>query len=131
MLGEVFLAYARLSVEAVECGLRRNADEVAVAFFVLCQDKKMVIVVALRVGTMILFFADVKLAAEDRLNALFPGRLKKMHGAVNVAVIGDGDSLLADAGDAVYELFHVARSVEERVIRVQMEVGKFSHGGSR
>ena len=53
MFGQIFLADARLAVEAVERGLRGNAHQVAVAFFVFGEHEQMVVVVALRLGAVI------------------------------------------------------------------------------
>ena len=39
---------------------------------------------------MIVFFADVKLAADDRLDSRSLGRIHKMHRAKNIAVVGHG-----------------------------------------
>jgi hypothetical protein len=77
---------------------------------------------------VVFFFADVKLAAEDGLDALLLGRVEEVDRAVDVAVVGHGDGLLADGGDALDQLVHVAGAVEEGVIRVQMKVRKFGHG---
>ena len=43
-------------------------------------------------------------------------------------MVGHGDGLLAEGGDAVHELGKVACAVEEGVLGVQMEVGEFGHG---
>ena len=77
---------------------------------------------------MVFLRTDVELAAQDRLDALCLGRIKKMHGAVDVAVIGDGHGLLSDAVDVGDQLFDVAGAIQQRVVGVQMKVGKFSHG---
>ena len=77
--------------------LRRDADQVAIALFVLRQHQQMVVVVALRIGAMVFLLADVKLAAQDRLDALLLRRLKEVHRAIDIAVIGDRNRLLADA----------------------------------
>ena len=71
---------------------------------------------------------DVELAAQDRLDALGLRRLKKMHRAVDVAVVGDGHGFLADAVDVRHQLFHIAGAIQQRVVGVQMKMGKFSHG---
>ena len=56
------------------------------------------------------------------------GRIEEVHRPVDVAVVGHGDGLLAQRGDAVDELVDVAGAVEEGVFGVQMEVGEFGHG---
>ena len=74
------------------------------------------------------FLRDIKLAAKDRLDAFGFGRVEKVHRAVDIAVVGHGDGLLAEGGDAIDELVDIAGAVEEGVFGVQMEVGKFGHG---
>src|SRR5579862_2492976 len=87
----------------------------------------MVVVVALRVGTMIFLLADVELAAEDGLDPLLLGGLEEVDGSVDVAVVGDGNGFLSDVGDALYELFYVAGAIEEGVVGVQVQMGEFRH----
>ena len=128
VFGEVALADAGLAVEAVERGLGGDADEVAVAFFVLGEDEEVVVVVAFAGGAVVFVFGDVELAAEDGLDAFFFGGVEEVDGAVDVAVVGHGDGLLAEGGDAVDEFVDVAGAVEEGVLGVEMEVGEFGHG---
>ncbi len=101
VLGQVLFRNTRLAVEAVQRRLGGNADEVAVALFVLRQHQQMVVVVALRVGAVVLLLTHVQLAAEDRLDALLFRSLEKMHGAVNIAVIGNRNRGLAYVLDAL------------------------------
>ena len=128
VLGEPGLADARLAIEAVERGLRGDADEVAVALFVFGEDEEMVVVVALAGGAMVGVFADVELAAEDGLDALLLGGVEEVDGAVDVAMVGHGHRFLAEGGDAIDEFLDVAGAVEQGVFGMEMEVGKFGHG---
>ena len=118
MLGQVAFADAGLAVEAVERGLRGDADEVAVAFFILGEDKEVVVLVAFAGGAVVFLLGDVELAAEDGLDAFVLGGFEEVDGAVDVAVVGHGDGFLAEGGDAVDELFDVAGTVEEGVFGV-------------
>ncbi len=77
---------------------------------------------------MVLVLAHVQFAAKDGLDSLLLGGVEKVNGAVNVAVVGHGDGLLAELGDAVDQLGDVAGPVEERVFGMQMKVGEFRHG---
>jgi hypothetical protein len=86
-----------------------------------------VVVVALRIGAVILLLRDVQLAAEDGLNAAGFRRVEEVDGSVDIAMVGNGDGLLANVRDALNELFYVAGSIEERVIGVQVQVREFSH----
>ena len=127
MLGQIFLAHPRLAIEAVERGFGRDADQIAVALFVLGEHQQVVVVVALRLGTMILLLADVELAPENGLDATCLRGLEEVDGSVDIAVVCNGDGLLADVGDAIYKLFYVAGAIEEGVVGVQVQVGEFSH----
>ena len=110
---EVPLAHPWLAVEAVQRGFRRQPDQVAVAFLVLGQHQQVVVLVVGGIGAVVLGLAHVKLAAEDGLYALGLGRLKEMHGPVNVAVVGHGHRLLAERSHAVNKFGDVAGAVEE------------------
>src|SRR6185437_6159646 len=128
MLRQIFLAHPRLPVKPMQRSLGRNPDKVPVTFFVLRQNQQVVVVIPLRIRAVVIFFADVKLAAKNRLNALLLRRLKKMHGSIDVAVVRDGNRLLADARDPINKLLHVASAVKKRIIRMQMKMSKFRHG---
>jgi hypothetical protein len=77
---------------------------------------------------MVFLRANVKLTPQDGLDA--PGRrsFKKMHCAVDVAVVGDGHGLLSYAVDVSYKLFDITGAIQERIVSMQMEVGELSHG---
>jgi hypothetical protein len=127
MLRQIFLADARLSIEPVQRRLRRDANEIPIALLVLRQHQQMVVVVALRIFAMVILLADVQLAPQDRMHVVLFRRLEEVHRPVNVAVIGDCDRLLSDARNALDELFHVACAVQQRVVRMQMQMGEFRH----
>jgi len=127
VLGEEFFADAGFAVEAVERGLRRNANKVAVAFFILGQHQQMVVVIAFARGAMILVFRDVELATEDRLDAVFLSSVEEVDRAIDVAVISHGDGLLPDSRHAFNEFCDVTCSVQQGILGMQMQMGKFGH----
>ena len=127
MFGEIALADARLAIEPVQRGLRGNPDQVPVALFVLGQHQQVVVVVALARRAVVLVLRDIKLAAQNRLDPLGLRRIEEVHRAVDIAVVGHGDRLLAERGDAVHELVDVASAVQQRVLGVQMQVREFGH----
>ncbi len=88
----------------------------------------MVVFVVFRGGAVVFLVADVELAAQDGFDAFGFGGFEEVDCAVDVAVVGDGYGFLADVVDVGYEFFDVAGAVEEGVVGVQMQVGKFSHG---
>ncbi len=128
VLGQIRLADARLAIEAVQRGLRGDPDQVPVALFVLRQHQQVVVVVALRRGAVILVLAHIQLTAQDRLDPLGLGCVKKVHRPVDVAVIGHGDRLLPQRRHAAHQFLDVACPVQQRVLRVQMQMRKFGHG---
>jgi hypothetical protein len=48
--------------------------------------------------------------------------------AIDVAVVGNGHGLLSDAVDVGYKFFDITGAIQERIVCMQMEVGKLSHG---
>ncbi len=73
---------------------------------------------------MVVGLGEVELAAEDGLDVLLLHGVEEVNGAVDVAVVGHGRGGLADLVQVGGELIDVAGSIEERVIGMQMEVGK-------
>ena len=127
VLGQKLLADARLSVEAMQRGLRGNSDQILVALFVFSQHQQVVVLVVLRLGPVILVLADIELAAQNRLDTLLLGCIKKMHRSEDVAVIGHCHRALPQFGSSLDKLFHVAGAVKQRVFGMQVQMGKFSH----
>ena len=81
-----------------------------------------------RLRAMILRLAHVELAPQDRLDALFLGRVEKVHRSIDISVVRHGDGLLPQRRHAIDELVDVAGAIEQRVFGVQMQVGEFRHG---
>lgn len=77
---------------------------------------------------MVFLGTDIELAPQDGLDAPGCRSFKKMHCAVDVAVVSDGHGLLSNAVDVGYKLFDITGAIQERIVCVQMEVGKLSHG---
>ena len=80
MFGEEFLADARLVIKAVQRGFRGDLHQIAVAFFVLGEHQQVVVSVAFgrrALDVVIVFFADIKFAADDRLDAVLWAALTK------------------------------------------------------
>src|ERR1700761_4791823 len=90
----------------------------------------MVVLVLLRGGAVVLLGTDVELASQDGLDAFGLGCFEEVHGTIDVAVVGDGHGFLPDVADVGYQFFYVTGAIEEGVVSVQMQVGKFSHGDS-
>ena len=116
---------ARLVVVAVEERAARDLDEVAVALVGLGEHREVEDLVlgalraveARRVG-------EVPLHAEHRLHAGFARRRVHRERAVHVAVIGDADRGLTVGGDGRDDVADPRRTVEHRVLGVQVQVNE-------
>src|SRR5260370_10175852 len=89
MIGKESLAYARFLVEAVQRSFRRDLDQVAIAFFIFSKNQEVVVGIAVRwsaLDAVVIFLANVKLAADDGFDSGIPGGVNEMHRAKNIAV---------------------------------------------
>ena len=133
MFRQEFLADARLVVETAKGRFRRDLGKVAVAFFVFRQHQQMIVGVAFggcAFDVVIVLLADVKLAADDRLDSCRFGRIHKVHRAENVAMIGHGHGGHAQFFHALDKLFHVAGAIQHGVIGMEVQVNELGHGRS-
>ena len=89
-----------------------NLDQVAVALVILSQHDQMVVAVAFRRGAMVLFLADIKFAAKDRLHTRFLRRIDERHRAKDVAMIGHGHRRHVELFDTLDQALDVASAVE-------------------
>ena len=72
---------------------------------------------------------DVHLAAEDRLHALLLARLVELDRAEHVAVVGEGHGAHAERLRAADEVLELQRAVQQRVLRVDVQVDELGcHG---
>ena len=119
---------ARLVVVALEIAERREADEVRVALVRLREQREVRLALLLRVAVV----GDVDLAADERLHALLARRLVEVDRAGERAVVGEPDRRHVELGGALREVRDPARPVEDRVLRVDVEVneGRFGHGST-
>ncbi len=67
---------------------------------------------------------DIHFAADDRFHAARLGRVVERFRRKQIAVIGDGDRRHLPARRFIDNLFEVARSIQQAVIRVQMQVNE-------
>ncbi len=128
MLGEKFLADARLVIKAVQRGFGRDLDQVAVAFFVFGEHEQVVVGVAFGRGAVVVFFADVEFAADDGLHARMFGGVDEVDRAKDVAVVGHGHGGHAQLFHTLAKFFDVTSAVEHGVVGVQVQVDELRHG---
>ena len=114
MLRKEALADARLLVEPVQCGFAGQADKIPIPGFIFRKDQQ-VVVLRVRIGTlaaMVFLFADVELAAKDRLQVLLLHGIEEVHRAEDVAVVGHRGRTLADLAQVRGQLVHVAGPIQ-------------------
>ena len=131
VFGQKLLAHSRLVVETAQRGFRRDLGQVAVAFFVFRQHQQVVVGVAVgrrALDVVVVLLADVKLAADDRLDSGLVRRIHEVDRAEDVAVVGHGDRGHAQLFHALDKLFHVAGAVEHGVVGMEMQVNELGHG---
>ena len=95
VLAQRFERDARLVVEAVRCGVRDNAHEVAIPAIVLREQNHVIELRAL-VAAQRGIRREIDLAADDGLDACLDGRLVELRAAVHVAVVRDSDGRHAE-----------------------------------
>jgi hypothetical protein len=88
----------------------------------------MVVGVALGWSAVIIFLADIKLAADDRLDARLLRLVNKLHRAIDVAVVGHGHSFLPDFGYPFHQALHAASAVKQGIIGMEVKVNELRHG---
>src|SRR5438128_12475492 len=76
---------------------------------------------------VIVFLADVELAANDWLDSRGFGGIHKMHRAKNIAVVGHGHGRHAQLLHVLAKLLDVTSAVEHRVVSMKMKVNELRH----
>ena len=132
VFGEQFAVDARLVVEALEVGLGGELNQVAPALTVLGEQHEVVVgggrgarlaAVGSAAG------GDVGLHAEQGTDVGLAGGLVEIDGAVEVAVVGDGEGLLAHRSSAFNERLDLGESVEFAVFSVGVEMSEHTCRG--
>ena len=73
---------------------------------------------------VIVGLGEVEFAAEDGLEVLLLHGVEEVDRAIDIAMVGHGGGGLADLVQVGGQFVDIAGSVEERVISMEMEVGK-------
>jgi hypothetical protein len=128
VLCEELLAYSRLVIEAVQRSLRRYFDQIAIAFFILGEHQQVVVGIAFGGATVIVLFADVKFATDDRLHACVLCGIDEVDCAKNIAVVGHRHGRHSHLFHALAKFLDVTGAVEHGVVRVQVQVDELGHG---
>src|SRR5580693_916549 len=140
---------SRLVIKTFQKSGGDKLDQIAIALSVFAEKHKMVVAalarfrgragvavrgIALRCLAAIVAASlrDVHFASDDRFHAARFGRVIKRFRREKISVIGDGHSRHFPARGFVDDFFEVAGSIQQAVIRVQMQVnesGSFHAGG--
>ncbi len=128
MFRQKLFADAWLAIKAMQGRFRGKPHQIAISLIVFCNHQQVMIFIALRVGPVIVLLADVELAAENRIDVVLLRGIKKLHRAVDIAVVRHCHGLLVHAFDVLYQLVNIACSVEQRIVGVQVQMSKFGHG---
>ncbi len=125
VLGQQVAVDAGLVVEALDVGVRHQADEVAIAFRVLREEDQV-----LEVGVELAFLleaaarSDVDFAPDDRLDARLLAGLVEGDDAVEHAVIGEGQPGEPVLRRPLRQILDPAGAIEQAVLGVHVQVGK-------
>ena len=134
VLLENFLIDARLEVEAFERGGAGELDQVAKAGPVLGQQRQVIAGGLAAAGPSLVEAAawcDVGLVADDRVDARSLRLAVELQGTVQVAVIGQRQGVHAVIDAPSDQLADVTGTVEQTVMAVTMQVGKWSRARLR
>jgi hypothetical protein len=71
---------------------------------------------------VVIFFADVEFASDNRFDANLVRGIHEMHRAKNISVVGHGHRGHPKFMHAIDEFLDVASAVEQRIIAMQMQV---------
>ena len=125
MRGEEFLVDARFVVKAVQVRRRDQFHEVAIARFILGQEREVIRSIALIIRAVLhRTGSHVRLAADDRFDSRFLGFLVKLDRAVEIPVVGDCDRRHPEFLRLPHQLFRPNRPIQQRVFGMEMEVNE-------
>ncbi len=110
------------ALQAVEEARRGELHEVAIAGVVGRQQRQVVALGPARAARGVVV-DEVDLTAEDRLDAVLVARLIELDGPVHDAVVGQPERRLLELGGALRQRVDLARTVEQRVLGVDVEMG--------
>ncbi len=128
MLGQEFAVDPGPVVEAVQVRFSGQRDQVMPAALIRGEEREVSIVLpGGGIAAVVVPGRAVGLYAQDRMEPGLLGLAVEVDSAVEVAVVGDGDRLLAQRSRALHQRGDLGEAVEEAEFRVQVQVGE--HGG--
>ena len=127
ILRQQFVINARLVIKAVEIGARRQLHQVFVALEILRPQRQMMrvfLLVQRRIFIGVFAWRDIRLNADNRLDALGFARRIKVDGAVHHAVIGERERRHIHRGGALRQILDAIGAVEQRVLGMHVKMTK-------
>ena len=113
--------HTRLSVKAVHKGFGHQKTQILIALAIFAQQHQVIGIVVYAVDPVAHSPAGhIDLAADDRLYAGSLGSLIKVDTAVHNAVVGNGNSALAQFLDPIHYGIDAASTVQEAIFRMHM-----------
>ena len=113
---------SRAVVHALDVGGGDYLDEVVVALEVLREEDKVEVALLL---APVVPFGHIDLTADDGLHAgVLRGHLEELLDAIEVSVVGYGEGGHAELIGPFEKVFNCGEPVEDRVLRVDVKVGK-------
>ena len=120
MLLKQIVVHARLVIEAVEKAGGNQLNQIAVAFFIFCEQHKMVRPLRIAAAILMIIGRDIHFATDDGLYAVGASLMKEICGGEKISVIGNRYRRHAPARRFGRQFADFASAVQERVVRVQM-----------
>ena len=126
VLFQQFLVHAGLGIKPLQKAGADHLDQVFVAGFIFAEQHK--VVVAVNAVDLVESGAgsNIHLAADNGTDTSRHCRIVELHAAIHNAVVGDGHGGLAQLFDAVEQFVDSARTVQQAVFGMQMQMGKLA-----
>ena len=119
------LIHARLIVSSLNIRKGNELHEIPIPRIVLCQQNQMIITDAADLEHILARRrSKIYFAADDRLDARLFRRLVKLHDAVHLPVVSDGDSVHAEFFHFVDQFADAACTIQQTILRMHMQVRK-------
>ena len=117
---------SRFVIVSIQERSRGESDQVFVADLILCKKD---LVIPQAVASVLVIVAEIKLAADNRLDSLLLSLGVKFRDAVEVTVVRDGDGRHPHFLAARDQRVDPCRSIEQRILGVTMKMTELGHTG--
>ena len=130
---ECFKVGAGFVIKPLEVCVGDQLEQILIAREVFREEAEVKHALAVLVGAAVFLetggLDEVEFTADERLDALGLGLVVKLYRAVEIAVVGESERLHAQLRGAVHEPVYPARTVEQTVVGVDVEVDEILVGG--